>query len=79
MYLRSKLYIQDDFTVINYHLKNCLHTYQIVPHYKTNSGTNFFLSRALILANKICKHLDILFLTRGCFKSKSMLLLKNIY
>jgi len=50
----------------------------LVPHYKTNSGTNSFLPRALILANKMYIHLDIFFLTRSCFKSKSMLLLKNV-
>lgn len=50
----------------------------LVPHYKTNSGTNSIFPRALILANKICIHSDIFFLSRNCFKSKSMLLLKNI-
>jgi hypothetical protein len=50
----------------------------LVPHYKTNSGTNSFFPRALMLANKICIHLDIFFLSRECFKSKSLLLLKNI-
>jgi len=49
-----------------------------VPHCTTNSGTNYFLHRALILANKICLYLDTFFLSRNCFKTKSMLLLKNI-
>jgi len=50
----------------------------LVPHYKTNCGTNSFFPRAFILVNKICIHLEIFFLSRNCFKSKSMLILKNI-
>jgi hypothetical protein len=47
-----------------------------VPHFKTNSSTNYFLHRVLFLTNNICMYLDIFFLSRNCLKIKSMLLLK---
>lgn len=49
----------------------------VIPHYRINSGTSYFLPRALRLANLISHHLDFFNSTRVNFKLNTVLLLKK--
>jgi len=49
------------------------------PHYRTNSGANTFLPRALRLANEISYSLDFFNFTRDNFKTNTLLYLNKPY
>jgi len=48
-----------------------------VPNFNTNSGKNYFFSRAVFNANRISTVLDFFVLSRQVFKAKTLLCLKH--